>query len=361
MFTASEYEYMARALQLAENGLYTTSPNPRVGCVIVRDGEIVGTGWHERAGEPHAEIHALREAGAAAHGATVYVTLEPCSHYGRTPPCAQALIEAGVARVVVAMKDPNPLVAGEGLEMLRQAGIQTEHGLLETQAHELNVGFVYRMTCGRPWVRLKIAASLDGKTALNNGVSQWITNEPARRDVHRLRARSCAVLTGIGTVLADDPRLDVRAVETTRQPLRIVVDSRLRTPPTAKMLGSGATLIVTGNDDSETLDKLRKAGAALLVLPLQNGCIDLEQMLVELAKREINEITVEAGPILSGALLQAGLVDELVIYQAPLLLGDKARGMFAMTELTSLPGLELRVKNVAMVGCDMRIRAEPLK
>jgi diaminohydroxyphosphoribosylaminopyrimidine deaminase / 5-amino-6-(5-phosphoribosylamino)uracil reductase len=361
MFAAIEYEYMARALQLAENGLCTTSPNPRVGCVIVRNGKIVGEGWHERAGEPHAEIHALREAGKAARGATVYVTLEPCSHHGRTPPCAQALIEAGVARVVVAMNDPNPLVSGEGLAMLEQAGILTNHSLLEPQAHELNVGFVYRMTCGRPWVRLKIAASLDGKTALNNGVSRWITSEPARRDVHRLRARSCAVLTGIGTVLADDPQLDVRAVETTRQPLRIVVDSHLRMPPTAKMLGSGATLIVTGNDDHETMDKLWKAGAQMLVLPLKNERIDLEQMLVELTKREINEITVEAGPILSGALLQAGLVDELVIYQAPLLLGDKARGMLNMTELTTLPGLELRIKDVAMVGCDMRIRAVPLR
>ena len=361
MFTAIEYEYMARALQLAENGLYSTSPNPRVGCVIVRNGTIIGEGWHERAGEPHAEIHALRKAGEAARGATVYLTLEPCSHYGRTPPCAQALIEAGVSRVVVAMKDPNPLVAGEGLAMLEQAGIQTEQGLLEAQAHELNVGFVYRMTCGRPWVRLKIATSLDGKTALNNGVSQWITSESARRDVHRLRARSCAVLTGIGTVLADDPQLDVRAMETSRQPLRVVLDSRLRMPVTAKILSGGETLIVTGNDDHNTMDELWKAGARMLILPLKNGRVDLEQMLVELTKREINEITVEAGPTLSGALLQAGLVDELVIYQAPLLLGDRARGMLDMTELTTLPGLELRIKDATMVGCDMRIRAVPLK
>ena len=361
MFAPVEYEYMARALQLAEMGLYTTSPNPRVGCVIVRDDSLVGEGWHQRAGEPHAEIHALRQAGEAARGATVYVTLEPCSHHGRTPPCAQALIEAGVARVVVAMTDPNPLVAGEGLAMLKHAGILADHGLLEAQARELNIGFVYRMTCGRPWVRLKIAASLDGKTALNNGVSQWITGDPARRDAHRLRARSCAVLTGIGTVLADDPQLNVRALETTRQPLRIVLDSRLRMPPTAKMLSGGETLIVTGNDDHEAVDKLRKAGARMLILPLKDGRIDLELMFDELAAHEINEITVEAGHTLSGALLQAGLVDELVIYQAPLLLGDKARGMFDLNELTAMPGLELRIKDVTMVGHDMRIRAVPLK
>ena len=359
-FASNEYEYMAQALRLAEMGLYTASPNPRVGCVIARDGKIVGEGWHERAGEAHAEIHALRAAGDAARGATAYVTLEPCSHFGRTPPCAQALIDAGVARVVVAMNDPNPLVAGEGLAMLENAGIRTAVGLLENQARELNIGFVYRMTCGRPWVRLKIAASLDGKTALNNGVSKWITGEEARRDVHRLRARSCAVLTGIGTVLADNPQLDVRAVETTRQPLRIVLDSQLRMPPTARMLSEGSTLIITGNHDHETMDKIWKAGANVLILPLKGGRIDLEQMLDELGKREINELTVEAGHTLSGALLHAGLVDEMMIYQAPLLLGDKARGMFDMPELTALPGLELRIKDVVMLGRDMRIRAVPM-
>ncbi|MHB8167892.1 MAG: bifunctional diaminohydroxyphosphoribosylaminopyrimidine deaminase/5-amino-6-(5-phosphoribosylamino)uracil reductase RibD, partial [Sulfuricella sp.] len=228
MFSAIDHEYMAQALRLAEKGLYTTTPNPRVGCVIVRDGKVVGSGWHQRAGEPHAEIHALTQAGELARGATVYVTLEPCSHHGRTPPCAEALIQAGVGRVVVAMVDPNPQVAGEGLTQLQQAGIRTDIGLLEEEAHQLNLGFVSRMTCGRPWLRLKIAASLDGKTALNNGVSQWITGADARRDAHRLRARSCAVLTGIGTVLADDPMLNVREVETPRQPLRVVVDSGLR-------------------------------------------------------------------------------------------------------------------------------------
>lgn len=361
MFSAADHQYMAQALRLAERGLNTTSPNPRVGCVIVKDGQVVGEGWHERAGEAHAEINALQMAGAAAHGATVYVTLEPCSHYGRTPPCAKALIDAGVGRVVAAMRDPNPLVSGEGLAMLQLAGIRTESGLLEAQAHELNIGFVYRMTCGRPWVRLKMAASLDGKTALNNGVSQWITGEDARRDVHRLRARSCAVLTGIGTVLADDPQMNVRDAETSRQPLRIVLDSQLKMPPSAKMLKEGKTLIVTGNDNHQKMDVLWKAGAQMLILPLKHGHIDLERMLDELVKREINEVMVEAGHTLSGAFLQAGLVDELLIYLAPLLLGHKARGMFDMPELTAMNGKEIKIKEVTMVGRDLRIRAVPLE
>ncbi|MBS4097332.1 MAG: bifunctional diaminohydroxyphosphoribosylaminopyrimidine deaminase/5-amino-6-(5-phosphoribosylamino)uracil reductase RibD [Sulfuricella sp.] len=361
MFSIADHEFMAHALRLAERGLCTTSPNPRVGCVIVKDGVVVGEGWHERAGEAHAEINALRMAGEAARGAAVYVTLEPCSHYGRTPPCAKALIDAQVDRVVVAMRDPNPLVAGEGMGMLQMAGIRVEQGLLENHAHELNIGFVYRMTCGRPWVRLKVAASLDGKTALNNGVSQWITGDDARRDAHRLRARSCAVLTGIGTVLADDPLMTVRAVETTRQPLRIVLDSKLKMPTTAKMLTEGKTLIVTGNDNHEKMDALWKAGAQMLILPLKHGHIDLERMLDELAKREINEVMVEAGHTLSGAFLQAGLVDEMVIYLAPLLLGHKARGMFDLPELTAISGREIKIKEVTMVGRDLKIRAVPLE
>lgn len=361
MFSAEDYQHMAHALRLAERGLNTTSPNPRVGCVIVKDGKVVGEGWHERAGEAHAEINALHMAGDAARGATVYVTLEPCSHYGRTPPCAKALIDAKVGRVVVAMRDPNPLVSGEGMGMLQLAGIQIEQGLLEAQAHELNIGFVYRMTCGRPWVRLKVAASLDGKTALNNGVSQWITGEDARRDVHRLRARSCAMITGIGTVLADDPQMTVRAVETTRQPLRIVLDSQLKMPPSAKMLKEGKTLIVTGNHDHEKMDVLWKAGAQMLILPLKDGRIDLAHMLDELVRREINEVTVEAGQTLSGAFLQAGLVDELVIYLAPLLLGNKARGMFDLPELIAINGREIKIKEITMVGRDVKIRAVPLE
>lgn len=362
MFSSADHEYMAQALRLAEKGLCTTTPNPRVGCVIVRAGKVVGTGWHERAGESHAEIHALAQAGELAQGATVYVTLEPCSHHGRTPPCAEALIKAGVGRVVVAMVDPNPQVAGEGLMQLQQAGIQTDIGLLEEEAHQLNIGFVSRMTCGRPWLRLKIAASLDGKTALNNGVSQWITGAAARRDVHRLRARSCAVLTGIGTVLADDPMLNVREVETTRQPLRVVVDSALRMPPTAKMLLAEETLVVTASSDPAKAGRLREAGAEVLVLPPLDGRVDLARMLDELGQRGINEITVEAGRGLSGALVQQGLVDEFVIYFAPLLLGDRARGMFDLPELIAMDERrELRIADVAMVGRDVRIRALPVE
>lgn len=361
MFSSTDHEYMAQALRLAEKGLYTTTPNPRVGCVIVRDGKVVGTGWHERAGEPHAEIHALARAGELARGATVYVTLEPCSHHGRTPPCAEALIKAGVGRVVVAMVDPNPQVAGAGLAQLQRAGIRTDVGLLEKESRELNTGFVSRMTCGRPWLRLKVAASLDGKTALNNGVSQWITGAAARRDVHRLRARSCAVLTGIGTVLADDPMLNVREVETSRQPLRVVVDSALRMPPTAKMLTAGETLVVTTSGDQAKAGRLREAGAEVLVLPPLDGRVDLARMLDELGRRGINEMMVEAGAGLNGVLVRQSLVDEFVIYFAPLLLGDRARGMFDLPELIAMDERrELRIADVAMVGRDLRIRALPV-
>lgn len=362
MFSIADHEFMAQALRLAEKGLYTTSPNPRVGCVIVRDGVVVGAGWHARAGEPHAEIHALTQAGELARGATVYVTLEPCCHHGRTPPCAGALIEAGVSRVVVAMVDPNPQVEGEGLTQLQQAGIQTDIGLLDKEANELNIGFVFRMTCRRPWLRLKVAASLDGKTALNNGVSQWITGADARRDVHRLRARSCAMLTGIGTVLADDPMLNVREVETSRQPLRVVVDSHLRMPVTARMLTQGATLVVTTSNDQDKAERLREAGAEVLVLPQLDGRVDLAAMLDALGKRGVNEIMVEAGRGLNGALVRQCLVDEFVIYLAPLLLGDRARGMFDLPELSVMgERCELRITDVAMVGKDLRIRALPMK
>lgn len=362
MFSIADHEFMAQALRLAEKGLFSTAPNPRVGCVIVRDGSVVGAGWHARAGQPHAEINALMQAGELAWGATVYVTLEPCSHHGRTPPCVEALITAGVGRVVVAMIDPNPKVEGEGLAQLQQAGIQTDIGLLDKEAHELNIGFVSRMTCGRPWLRLKVAASLDGKTALNNGVSQWITGTAARRDVHRLRARSCAMLTGIGTVLADDPMLNVREVETTRQPLRVVVDSALRFPVTARMLIEGNTLVVTTSEDQNKARRLRDAGAEVLVLPALEGRVDLSKLLDELGDRGINEVTVEAGRSLNGALVRQGLVDEFVFYLAPLLLGDRARGMFDFPELTEMgERCELRIADVAMVGKDVRIRALPVK
>ncbi len=276
---------MARALRLAERGLYTTTPNPRVGCVIARDGEILGEGFHERAGEPHAEIHALQRAGARARGATVYVTLEPCSHHGRTPPCVDALVEAGVSRVVAAMQDPNPRVAGEGLQQLRAARIAVETGLSEAQARELNIGFVARMTRARPWLRIKTAASLDGRTALRNGQSQWITGAAARRDGHRWRARSCAVMVGVGTLLADNPRLTVREVKTTRQPLRIVVDRQLEIPLDAHVLEGGHALIVTAQDRPEKVRQLEQLGAQVVRLPNPEGKVDLVALMHELARQ----------------------------------------------------------------------------
>ena len=363
---------MAQALRLAERGLYTTSPNPRVGCVLVRDGKVVGEGWHERAGEPHAEVHALRAAGDAARATTAYVTLEPCSHHGRTPPCADALIEAGVARVVVAVQDPNPQVAGQGIAKLRAAGIEVECGLMEAAARELNIGFFTRMTRGTPWVRSKIAASLDGRTALANGESQWITGAAARQDVQHWRARSCVVLTGIGTVLADDPQLNVRELATTRQPLRAVVDTGLRLPPDAQFLnllpspargrgagGEGGVVVYTATRDAQKIAVLEQAGARVVVLPDASGSVDTAAVLCDLAARGCNEVLVEAGSKLNGALLQTGSVDELVLYLAPQLLGDMARGMARLGELTSLKQrVELEWQDVRHVGKDLRIVAK---
>jgi len=360
-FSAVDHGMMARALQLAEHGLWTTSPNPRVGCVLVRDGEIIGEGWHEKAGEPHAEVHALRAAGELARGATAYVTLEPCSHHGRTPPCAEALIAAGVSRVVAAMNDPNPLVAGQGLAMLRAAGIETASGLLESEARELNIGFVSRMTRGRPWLRLKAAASLDGKTALNNGVSQWITGPDARQDGHRWRARACAILTGIGTVRDDDPQLNVRAVATTRQPLRVVVDSKLETPLTARILQGGRVLIAAAVDDEKRANLLRSVGAEVLVLPNAAGKVELKDLLEELGRRGINEVHAEAGFKLNGSLLRERLVDELLLYLAPCLIGHAASGLFNLPELTTLDGKRrLQIRDLRQVGADIRVLARPL-
>ena len=359
MFSPADREYMARALALAERGLYTTTPNPRVGCVLVRDGVIVGEGWHERAGELHAEAHALRAAGAAASGATVYVTLEPCSHHGRTPPCADALVAAGVRRVVAAMRDPNPRVAGAGLAQLAAAGVQTECGLLEDAAQALNVGFVARMTRGRPWMRMKIAASLDGRTALENGASRWITGPAARADGHRWRARACAILTGIGTVREDNPQLNVREVDTARQPLRIVVDSRLELPLDARILAGGNVLVATAAHDAERAAALRDRGADVVVLPNAARKVDLVQLAAELARRELNEIHVEAGVKLNGSLLREGVVDELLVYLAPSILGDASRGMFHLDTLTSLDArVRLRFTEVSMVGADLRVRAD---
>ncbi len=356
MFSAEDSRWMAEALHLAELGLYGTSPNPRVGCVIVKDGKRLGCGWHKKAGEPHAEVYALQQAGEAARGATAYVTLEPCSHFGRTPPCSDALISAGVARVVVAMTDPNPQVSGAGIGRLRAAGIAVDCYLMENAALTLNAGFAKRMNCGMPKVICKAGMSLDGRTALANGVSQWITGADARLDVQRQRARSCAVLTGINTVLADDAQLNVRGIETFRQPLRVVLDSRLRMPTDARIL-PGA-LIYCAIGDERKAAQLQNAGATVVVMPDENARVDLSAALRDLADRGCNEVLVEAGAVLTGALLKAGLVDELLLYIAPQLLGDAARGMANLGELVRLDQrIELIFQDVRQVGGDLRIVA----
>jgi len=358
-FSASDHLHMAHALQLAARAMYTTSPNPRVGCVIVRDGKVVGEGWHERAGQPHAEVHALRQAGERARGATAYVTLEPCSHHGRTPPCAEALVRAGVGRVIAAMQDPNPLVAGKGLALLESHGMEVASGLMAPQARELNPGFISRMERNRPWVRAKVAASLDGRTALENGLSKWITGEAARRDGQHWRARACAILTGIGTVVADDPQMNVREFDIGRQPLRVVVDSQLRTPVTANILKGGA-LIACSDERLPQAQALIASGAVLLNMPNHSGKVDLAVLLEELAKRGINELHVEAGAKLTGALLRLGLVDELLLYMAPTILGASGRGMFDFPALTAMDQrLDLDILELSHVGSDIRIRARP--
>lgn len=355
---SDDSRFMARALRLAAKGLYTTTPNPRVGCVVVRNGQVVGEGWHKRAGSAHAEVIALERAAGHSKGASVYLTLEPCSHHGRTPPCADALISAGVARVVVAMQDPNPLVAGSGMERLRQAGIEVVQGVLESDARELNVGYVSRMTRGRPWMRIKIAAGMDGKTALENGASQWITSAQARRDVHRWRARSCAIMTGIGTLTEDDPRLTVRDVKTTRQPMRVVVDSRLRTPPGAKILEGGGLIIATASEEPARISRLTDCGAQVLVLADAQGKVDLGQLATALAERGMNEVLVEAGTNLHSALLRAASIDELLFYFAPKLLGDRGRGMFDLGPIGRMDEvLDLDVRERRQIGPDLRILA----
>jgi diaminohydroxyphosphoribosylaminopyrimidine deaminase/5-amino-6-(5-phosphoribosylamino)uracil reductase len=364
-FSATDISYMSRALQLAERGLYTTTPNPRVGCVLVRDDRIVGEGWHAVAGGPHAEIVALEQAAEAAQGATAYITLEPCCHHGKTPPCSDALITAGVVRVVYAMEDPNPKVAGAGLAQLKQAGIETASGLLAQQAEALNRGFVQRMRAGRPFVRSKLAMSVDGRTAMASGESKWITGEAARHDVHHLRAQSCAIMSGIGTVLADDPSLTVRLENgelAERQPLVVILDPHLSTPENARFLSQpGESLIVTATEEPEVRDRLEKAGAEVIYLPHGSDAIDLHALMGVLAEREINEVLLETGAILSGAVLHAGIIDELVIYMAPKLMGDGGRGLF------HTPGLERLVDAVALdihdmraVGQDWRITASVL-
>lgn len=357
MFTSADHDFMARALELAAQGLYTTAPNPRVGAVVVREGRIVGEGWHHRAGEPHAEVLALAQAGGLARGATVYLTLEPCSHFGRTPPCVNALVDAQVARVVSAMEDPNPRVNGRGLERLRTAGVDVRCGLLEQEARELNIGFVSRMARGLPWVRLKIAASLDGGTALPNGKSQWITGVAARTDGHAWRARACAIFTGIGTVRDDDPELTVRLVHTERQPLRVLVDSRLEIDLEAKLLRGGNLLIACAVDNPGKEAELRDRGCEIIKLSNAEGKVDLPALIRELAAREINELHVEAGHRLNGSLLRAGCVDELLVYLAPSLLGEAA-GMFALPALESLGDrVRLMFHSVGRVGDDLRVLA----
>ena len=354
---------MRRALDLAERGMYTTTPNPRVGAVIVKDGRIIGEGWHQVAGEAHAEVNAVRDARTkggpdAVRGSTMYVTLEPCSHHGRTPPCADLLVEAGVSRLVAAMEDPNPLVAGQGFARVRAAGIDVRCGLMEGDARDLNIGFVARMTRALPWVRLKVAASLDGKTALANGQSQWITGPEARKDGHAWRARACAILTGIGTVLEDDPLLNVRDVITPRQPLKVIVDSRLQTPVDARILAEGRVLIACAVDDVGARARLEDQGAEIILLPNAAGKVELMDLMRELARRNLNEIHVESGFKLNGSLLREGCVDELLLYFAPSIIGEGAQGMFNLPLLTSLDQrLKLKLHKVGQVGDDLRILA----
>lgn len=360
MFSDQDRQYMLRALALAERGLYTTTPNPRVGCVLVRDGDVLGEGLTQPAGRNHAEIEALTDArlrGHNANGASAYVTLEPCSHFGRTPPCVNALLSAGVARVIAAMEDPNPLVAGQGFERLREAGVDVRCGLLEAEARELNSGFISRMTRSRPWVRLKIAASLDGGTALADGSSQWITGVAARADGHAWRARACALLTGIGTVRRDNPRLTVRDVETQRQPLRVLLDSNLEVDLDSNLVKSGNLLVVASRADPFKERELGDRGCEMLVLPGEHGRIDLRALMRVLAAREINELHVEAGPRLNGALLRADLADELLIYLAPSIMGD-AQPMFGIPGLDSLEQCRrFQFTDVRKIGEDLRILA----
>jgi diaminohydroxyphosphoribosylaminopyrimidine deaminase / 5-amino-6-(5-phosphoribosylamino)uracil reductase len=384
MFSDFDRRAMARALELGGRGLETTQPNPRVGCVIAQGEGVVGEGWHERAGEPHAEVNALRAAGPKAVGATAYVTLEPCSHHGRTPPCVDALLAARVARVVFALEDPNPRVSGRGAEALRRAGVTVECGLMAAEAAELNPGFLKRMRSGRPWVRVKLAMSLDGRTALANGASQWVTSPAAREDVQHWRARSSAILTGIGTVLADDPRLDVRLPDLPSghprpQPLRVVLDARLQTPASARMLTTGGQVLIMtaakrGEPDGERSARraeLVRRGAAVeevsaaepdsgLGVGQGGGRLSLSDVLDRLGRREINELWVEAGARLAGALLRQSLADELIIYIAPKLLGPQALPLVEMSELRTLQDApNFTVVENRLIGEDVRLRLRP--
>ena len=370
MSSDADHRFMARALQLARKGLYTTHPNPRVGCILVSQGEVVGEGYHRRAGEPHAERNALAQAGDRAWGATAYVTLEPCSHHGRTPPCSDGLIEAGVKRVVAAMGDPNPQVAGQGFEKLRAAGIEVIAGVMQAQAEALNPGFIKRMRYGLPFVRCKLAMSLDGRTAMASGESQWITSAAAREDVHRLRARSAAILTGFGTVKADDPSMNVRLTPDelglesdlhTPQPLRVVLDPRLETPATAKLLGlPGPVVIICADEVRKDAGPLEAAGALVVTRPAEGERLDLGQVMTYLAAQEINEVLLETGAVLAGAMMAEGLIDELVVYLAPHLMGSGARGLFNLPAIEMMSQrIPLKITDLRRVGEDIRITAVP--
>ncbi|OWW22473.1 bifunctional diaminohydroxyphosphoribosylaminopyrimidine deaminase/5-amino-6-(5-phosphoribosylamino)uracil reductase RibD [Noviherbaspirillum denitrificans] len=356
----NDNQAMELALQWAARSMFITAPNPRVGCVIVKDGYVIGAGNTQPPGQAHAEVQAMKDAASRGHdvrGATVYVTLEPCSHFGRTPPCADALVKAGVAKVVMAAGDPNPLVGGQGRAKLEAAGIEVVSGVLEAEAREMNIGFMKRMQHGLPWVRMKAAASLDGRTALHNGVSQWITSPPARDDGHWWRARACAILTGIGTVQEDNPQLTVRAVDTPRQPRRIVVDSRLQISHDARILEGGGTWIVTAVANAEKEARLRDLGAEIILLPNSAGKVDLPALIKELGARQINELHVEAGFKLNGSLIREGCVDELLLYLAPSLIGD-ACGLFDLPTLESLDGRKaLAFHEIKQIGPDLRILA----
>lgn len=367
--SSSDHAFMARALELARKGLYSTHPNPRVGCVIVRDGKIVGEGWHAKAGEPHAEVHALRQAGDKARGATAYVTLEPCSHHGRTPPCADALIAAGITRVVAAMQDPNPEVAGRGLLRLMNAGIAVQGGVLEAEARALNAGFIKRMESGLPLVRVKLAMSLDGRTAMASGESQWITGPAARAAVQRLRARSSVVLSGADTLLADAARLTVRpdelglgaeltALAQARPPLRVLVDGRLRVPLSAPFFQAGPALVATCAAATSRCRYLDD-GHELLAMPGSNGHVDLRKLLLELAARGANEVLVEAGPKLAGAFARLGLVDEYQLFVAPKFLGSSARPLLDLPLARMAEAPALKIVDMRAVGDDWRIIAVP--
>jgi len=351
---------MAEALRLARRGLYTTDPNPRVGCVIADSTKIIGRGWHELAGGPHAEVAALRDANGWVKGQTAYVTLEPCNHHGRTPPCVDALLEAGIARVVVASEDPNPEVTGGGLARLREGGVEVQSGLMAEEAESLNCGFLTRQRKGRPWVRVKSAVSLDGRTALRSGKSQWISSEASRRDVQRWRARSSAILTGIGTVLADNPSLLARVDDPVTQPLRVVADRQWRTPPDSRLMEEPARTLLAGDRDLPVPARLQALGVSCLSVATGPGGLDLHEVLAELARRQVNEVQVEAGARLCGSLLAAGLVDEVLIYQAPVLLGDGGQGPFALGPLESMAErTHLKVLETTHFGEDLRIRLIP--